>query len=72
MDPNIRIAQELRLEHHHSDGSWSPMEPNHHGSSDHDAERSWPRRRIFRCATCEEEVALTEGGVDEEGGPERR
>ena len=68
MDPNIRIAQELRLEHRHSDGSWSPMTPNHHESADHDAERSWLRRRIFRCATCAEEVAVTVG-PEEDGEP---
>ena len=71
MDPNLRISQELRLEHRHSDGSWSAMEPNPHESSDHDAERSWLRRRIFRCATCEEQVAVTEG-ADEGGTPDRR
>ncbi len=71
MDPNIRIAQELTLEHHHSDGSWSPMEPNHHESSDHDAERSWLRRRIFRCSSCNEEVAVTVGAA-EEGDPAPR
>jgi hypothetical protein len=71
MDSNVRIAQELQLEHHHSDGSWSRLEPMHHDSADHDAERSWLRRTIFRCTTCAEEVRVTEG-VDEEGSPERR
>jgi hypothetical protein len=70
MDPNIRIAQELRLEHLHSDGTWSPLERVEHDSADHDAERSWLRRRIFRCPNCDEQVAVTEG-VDEEGAPER-
>lgn len=70
MDPNIRIAQELQLEHRHHDGSWSPMEPNHHESADHDAERSWLRRRIFRCSSCDEEVAVTVG-PEEDGEPVR-
>jgi hypothetical protein len=70
MDPNIRIAQELRVEHLHNDGTWSPLEPSHHDSTDHDAERSWLRRKIFRCTTCDEQVAVTEG-VDEEGAAER-
>ena len=43
MDPNVRISQELRLEHRHNDGSWSPMRPNHDGSADHDE-----RQEIFR------------------------
>ena len=71
MDPNLRIAQEFRIEHRHGDGSWSPLEPIHHGSADHDAERSWLKRTIFRCAGCNETVTVTEG-VDEEGAPERQ
>jgi hypothetical protein len=71
MDPNIQIVQGLRLEHRHGDGSWSPMAPIHHGQPDHDAERGWLKGRIFRCTTCEEEVAATQG-LDDEGGPEGR
>jgi len=72
MDPNIRIVQDLRLEHRHSDGTWSPMEPAHHGQPEHDSERGWLRGLIFRCTTCSEEVAVTQG-VQEEGAadPER-
>jgi hypothetical protein len=70
MDPNLRIAQQFRLEHHHNDGTWSPLEPIHHDSAAHDAERSWLRRTIFRC-DCGEEVAVTEG-VEEEGDLPRR
>ena len=69
MDPNIRIVQALRLEHRHSDGTWSPMEPAHHGQPEHDSERGWLKGLIFRCKTCSEEVAVTQG-VEEEGGPE--
>jgi hypothetical protein len=60
MDPNIQIVQGIRLEHRHGDGSWSPMEPLHHGQPEHDAERGWLRGLIFRCTTCDEEVAVTE------------
>lgn len=70
MDANLRIAQ-LRLEHHHSDGTWSPLEPAHHGAPEHDAERSWLKGIIFRCRSCGEEVAVTQG-TDEEGGPANR
>ena len=66
MDPNVRIAQELLLEHRHNDGSWSPMERVEHDSADHDAERSWLRRMIFRCTTCDEQVSVTESGVEED------
>jgi hypothetical protein len=71
MDPNLRIAQAFRLEHHHGDGSWSPMEPIHHGQPEHDAERSWLRGLIYRCTTCNEEVTVTQG-TEEESGPEAR
>ena len=72
MDPNVRIAQELLLEHRHADGSWTPMKRVDPDSTDHDAERSWLRRTIFRCSTCDEEVAVTDGGGDEDGAAERR
>jgi len=72
MDPNVRIAQEFRIEHRHGDGTWSPLEPIHHDPAAHDAERSWLRRTIFRCTTCDEAVSVTEGGLEEEGAPERR
>ena len=70
MDANLRIAQDLQLEHRHSDGSWSPLEPAPHGEPEHDSERLWLSRRIFRCPTCDEQVAVTEGA--DEGGPGRR
>jgi hypothetical protein len=69
MDPNARIAQELLLEHRHNDGSWSRMERVEHDSADHDAERSWLRRMIFRCTTCDEEVSVVAEDVDENGAP---
>jgi hypothetical protein len=68
MDPNLRIVQELRLQHRHADGSWSPMEPIHHGQPDHDPERSWLKGLIFRCTTCSAEVSVTQG-PEEEGAP---
>jgi hypothetical protein len=60
MDANLRIAQEYRLEHRHSDGTWSPLEPAHHDSVAHDSERGWLKRTIYRCTACREEVAVTE------------
>ena len=65
MDPNIRIEQEYRIEHRHRDGSWSPLEPIHHGEAEHDAERSWLRGFRFRCNACGREVTVT---VEPEGG----
>ncbi len=69
MDPNLRIAQEFRIEHRHSDGSWSPLEPIHHDAAAHDSERSWLKRAIFRCSSCDEQVTVTVGG-DETGSPD--
>ena len=65
MDPNLRIASQLLLEHGHRDGSWSPMKRVEHDSADHDAERSWLRRTIFQCTTCDEQVSVTESGVED-------
>ena len=47
------------------------MEPAHHGQPEHDSERSWLKGLIFRCTTCQDEVAVTQGG-DEELGPKAR
>lgn len=66
MDPNLRIAQEYRIEHRHGDGSWSALEPVHHDSAAHDGERSWLRRAIFRCSRCEETVTVTVGGDEDQ------
>jgi hypothetical protein len=56
-----------RIEHRHHDGSWGEMVEDraHHSPSDHDPERSWSLRRIFRCTSCEEAVTVIPG---EEGG----
>jgi len=69
MDPNLRIVEEFRLQHRHEDGSWSPMEPIHHGQPDHDAERSWLKGLIFRCTRCSAEVSVTQG-PEEAGRPQ--
>jgi hypothetical protein len=57
MDPRT-VA--LLLQHRHADGSWSAMVEAraHHDAADHDAERGWRFGRIFRCASCSEEVAV--------------
>ena len=70
MDPNFRIGQELILHHRHDDGSWAQMERVEHDSAEYDAERTWMRRAIFRCTTCDEQVMVTDGGADQTGGPE--
>ena len=69
MDANLRIIQDYRLEHHHNDGSWFPLERVGHDAVDHDPERSWIKRAIYRCE-CGEEVALIEDVSEEQGRPE--
>jgi len=71
MDPNMRSGQELFIEHSHGDDSWSPMERVEHDSTAHDSERSWLRRTIFRCTTCDEEIAVTTDGGEGDGEPIR-
>jgi hypothetical protein len=59
----------LRLEHRHSDGSWSPLEPqqSHHDPAELDPERAWANGRIYRCPSCAEEVRVVDPAT--EGGP---
>jgi len=57
-----------RIEHRHKDGSWGEMVEDraHHAPSDHDPERGWGLRRIFRCTSCDESATLI---PSEEGSP---
>jgi hypothetical protein len=68
MDQARIVEMALRIEHRHHDGTWGEMREvrSHHDSADHDPERSWGIRRIFRCTTCPESLTIIEG---EEGGP---
>jgi hypothetical protein len=52
----------LRLEHRHSDGSWSQLEApaNFHDPSQLDPERSWATGRIYACPKCAEQVRVTD------------
>ena len=34
------------------------MEPVHHDPAEHDPERAWLTGRLYRCADCDETVAL--------------
>lgn len=60
MDPRIMLTT-FRVEHRHGDGSWGEMvEDRHpHDSAELDPERSWGHRRIFRCTTCDESMAVS-------------
>jgi hypothetical protein len=65
------LEQVLRLEHRHSDGTWSTLEPrpSHHDPAEHDPERDWAQGRIYVCTSCNEEVRVTDQAS--EGGPAR-
>ncbi len=56
----------MRLEHRHSDGSWSRLEPRpqHHDAADHDPERGWSGGQLYACATCDEQVMVRGGSSD--------
>ena len=52
------LAEGLRIEHQHADGSWSPMEPRDpHDAADYDPERDWEHGRVYECA-CGETVRV--------------
>ncbi len=62
-----RLELQYRIDHLHRDGSWGEMveDRSHHSPSDHDPERAWGLRRIFRCSSCEESATIVPG---DEGG----
>ena len=68
MDQGGRSSCDTAIEHRHDDGSWSEMveEDRPHDAADHDAERSWGMRRIFRCTRCDERVTLEPGPGDDD------
>ena len=49
----------FRIMHPHGK-DWAEMRPrDHHDASDHDPERAWEHgARIFKCATCDEEIRI--------------
>ena len=50
----------FRVMHWHGGNDWAPMsESRDHDVSSHDPERSWLKgARIFKCASCEEQIAV--------------
>ena len=60
MEPGRLASSMYRVQHRHKDGSWADMEEvsHRHDSADHDPERGWGMRRLFRCRTCEESAEL--------------
>jgi len=71
MDQSRLYEIQYLISHRHKDGSYGQMEEvaSHHDPSQHDQERWWGKRRIFKCTSCEEYATIVPG---EEGGvPER-
>jgi hypothetical protein len=63
------LAEGLRIEHQHADGSWSPMDPEEaHDPTEHDPERDWQRGHVFVC-DCGETVRLMAPGESAAGEP---
>ena len=60
MDYTRTAELQYRIEHRHTDGDGAPMveERSHHDSADHDPERSWGQRTLFRCTKCDEGVLI--------------
>jgi hypothetical protein len=62
------VAEGLRIQHQHDDGSWAPMEPRDpHNVAEADPERDWKRGRVYVCTTCEETIRLDEPAAAEGG-----
>lgn len=63
------LAEALRVEHQHADGSWGVLEPRDaHDPASSDPEREWARGHVYVCP-CGEEVRVTVPGEDADEGP---
>jgi hypothetical protein len=66
-----RISElSLHVQHRHSDGSWSDLQPSsaHHDPAAHDPERDWANGTIYVCTSCNEEVLVsTDAPADQRG-----
>jgi hypothetical protein len=63
------LAEGLRIEHQHADGSWSPMEPEDaHDPADRDPEREWERGHVYVC-DCGEAVRVMGPAESDAGEP---
>ena len=51
----------FQVEHQHSDGTWSTLQPaagDPHDSAGSDPEREWDRGHVFICTSCQDLTAL--------------
>jgi hypothetical protein len=66
------VAALFRLEHQHSDGTWSTLMPagqDPHDQTQFDPERAWDRGHVYVCAACQERVRILGPMPEEEPGP---
>jgi hypothetical protein len=70
MDQGAMYEAMLRVQHRHDDGTWADLAEvrPHHDPADHDPERGWGVRRLFRCTSCEETVEVRSAAA-EDGEP---
>ncbi len=62
------VAEGLKVEHRHADGSWVTMEPQEvRDPAEVDPEREWNRGHVFVCPRCEESVRITPPADQPEG-----
>jgi hypothetical protein len=64
-----QLGNALRVEHRHSDGSWSTMHADageHHDPAGHDPEREWAKGHVYVCRRCGEEVRISADEGQEE------
>jgi hypothetical protein len=51
----------LKVMHWHGGDDWVPMTEREHAVASHDPERAWIKgARIFRCSSCEEQIAIAQ------------
>lgn len=57
----------FRVMHWHGGNDWVPMNEGDHDVASHDPERSWLKgARIFKCSSCEEQIAIAPGSPMED------
>ena len=65
----------FRVEHQHSDGTWSTLRPDAgdgHDAAGSDPEREWDRGHVFVCTSCQERVrvigARPDASIEDQAG----
>src|SRR5262245_25856825 len=60
----------MRVMHWHGGDKWLPMAQVDHDVASHDPERAWLKgARLFKCTSCEEQIAIAPDDPDGVGDP---